>query len=374
MRLRIPKAPSMSLSTGIEELENGMTTDAKKAEQYLQLNETLNELRLDSVPTGSQEGLEAYDRRTVSTESIMIAAIAAASALVLAAIYKIYTHFAGKNASDDISKVSSKVDDLPDEADCVAALKADPTGTAKLLKSNMALYCELINVLSDRNGLLIGFATTSEFIKRISSLDSKLRPILLGESTEVISNVITKDDVNTARFKTTYDNVISVLQKCGWEMPKDWEQAFTVKDKSLFDWVGEYNYVKGVDLAYTELSKHLRSINSEPVVTDGQLAKMLKSQSIRENILICKHTAETLESDADAIAKAAKSAESAVDGLKAKVAQTQDEQTNQLLATYIEIIKASANVYKHQNLINISASKYLGTVAETMAKTSTIND
>lgn len=373
MRLQI--FSNRKRDTGIEDLEQELAPHEKRAEEYLKLNETISSLRSEPSVNAPNEGTESFKHKTASTESLVIAGIVAAAALVMVAIYKVYKHFADKPASENATRVAEELDELKTQTDVNKGTTSITSSAANSghLRKLMALYLSSVNITTDKQGMLIGFKPVHEFINSVQLLVAKLG-VLAAEKSGSVSNTLGKDDLDTSKFEATYNNVIRLLNEMQWKMPEDFKKSFAISEPKLFVFGGEYNYVKGIDLAFSELQNHLAKTNDKDVVTAAELSKLMLSPSLRETIVQCGNISKTLESEGEAIAKVAEKAETTIKGLGHDLATTQDDIELKKLALYVDIVKATANVYKKQNLITIAAVKYVEDVAKVMKAASNTID
>jgi hypothetical protein len=373
MRLKI--TTNRNHDTGIEALEQELSPQEQRADEYLKLNDTIGALRAEPSVNTPTEGTESFQHKTASTESLVIAGIIAASALVMAAIYKIYKHFADKPASDNAIRVAQDLEDLKDSTDLNGGATSITSSAANSghLRKVMALYLASVKLTTDKQGMLIGFKPVHEFLNSVQVLVAKLG-VLAAEKTGTVSGTLSKEDLDTTKFETTYNNVIRLLNELQWKMPEDFKKSFAISEPKLFVFGGEYNYIKGIDLAFSELQTHLAKTNDKDVVTAAELSKLMLSPSLRETIVQCGNISKTLESEGEAISKAAEKAETTIKGLGHDLATTQDDIELKKLALYVEIVKATANIYKKQNLITIAAVKYVEEVAKVMKAASNTID
>ncbi len=373
--MRLSIQTNRKQDTGIEALEQELSPQEQRAEEYLKLNDTITALRSEPSVNAPTEGTESFKQRTASTESLVIAGVVAAAAIVMAAIYKVYKHFAEKPASDKAAKVAEDLEDLKDTTDVNGGSTSITSSAANTghLRKLMALYLASVNITTDKQGMLIGFKPVHEFLNSVQVLVAKLS-VLAAEKSGTVSGTLSKDDLDTSKFENTYNNVIKLLQELQWKMPEDFKRSFAISEPKLFVFGGEYNYIKGIDLAFSELQNHLAKTNDKDVVTATELSKLMLSPSLRETIVQCGNISKTLESEGEAISKAAEKAETTIKGLGHDLATTQDDTEIKKLALYVEIVKATANIYKKQNLITIAAVKYVEDVAKVMKAASNTID
>lgn len=373
MRLNILSKKGRQPDAGLEDMLAQTDTEISKADEYLKLNETIESLRKEPVLDNSV-GVESFRGRSVGTESLVIAGIVAASVLLLGVIYKVYKHFSEKSATDKIMAIKDDVENLSSNTDVnTATTNLGTSETSSYLRKMMAFYISEVNIIADKNGVLIGFKSMDKFKEDVQLIDRKLSVLAL-EKKGAISDVVTKNELDTTPFKRTYDNVIKMLQDMHWKMPDDFMSQFTIKDPVLLNFGGEYNYVKGLDIALGELQNHLKKTNDKNVIEPGQLAKVMLSPSTRETILQCEAISKMMDSESGAIAAVAEKVEKSVKGLGTNLASSQSDEELKKLAMYIDIVKSTANIYKKQNLITRDAATYIGDVANIMKKESSSID